>query len=54
MEKKKDPIVYNDLCLKCRKECKQLISTKLLTCPHFDRKEEQLEIKFPGFRKRKV
>lgn len=44
---------YNDLCEKCRKKCKQLKVIELLTCPNFDRKEEQLEINFSKVKKRK-
>jgi len=53
MEKQKNEILYNDLCMKCRNECKQLKEASLLTCPNFERKEEQLEIKFPGFYRKK-
>ncbi len=49
--KKKEFIEYNDLCLKCKKKCKQLKTLALLTCPNFDRKEEQLEIVFPKTRR---
>jgi hypothetical protein len=53
MNKKKEPIEYNDLCLKCKKKCKQLKTLELLTCPNFQRKEEQLEIVFPRYRRKK-
>lgn len=52
MKKKKDLTQYNDLCLKCKKKCKQLKTLALLTCPNFDRKEEQLEIVFPKTRRK--
>lgn len=51
--KKKELNEYNDLCLKCKKKCKQLKTLELLTCPNFQRKEEQLEIHFPKTRRRK-
>ena len=53
MKKKIDLNDYNDLCIKCKKKCKQLKTLELLTCPNFDRKEEQLEIKFPKKRRAK-
>lgn len=43
---------YNTLCLKCKKKCKQLKTLELLTCPNFQQKEEQLEIKFPRTRRK--
>ncbi len=52
-KKTKEIIVYNDLCLKCKHDCKQLKVTELLTCPNFEWKEEQLEIKFSSFKTRK-
>jgi len=48
-----DKPIYNDLCIKCKNTCKQLKVLELLTCPNFKRKEEQLEIVFPKFRRKK-
>jgi|GEM_PF-5606604 hypothetical protein len=43
---------YNKICIKCERDCKQLESVKLIHCPRFIAKIEQLEIKVPGFGKR--
>jgi hypothetical protein len=51
--KDKDKTEYNSLCLKCKKKCKQLKTLELLTCPNFQQKEEQLEIKFTGYSRKK-
>lgn len=53
MKKKIELCDYNDLCLICKKKCKQLKVLELLTCPNFVRKEEQLEIVFPKTRRKK-
>lgn len=47
MKKTKEIIEMNTLCEKCKNDCKQFKVIELLTCPNFEGKEEQLEIKFP-------
>lgn len=51
MKKNKDINEINELCQSCKSNCKQAKTIKLLTCPNFQRKEEQLEIKFPKQRR---
>ncbi|MBM4402787.1 MAG: hypothetical protein FJ042_00115 [Candidatus Cloacimonetes bacterium] len=38
------PEEINPICRRCRGKCKQPIYVQLLSCPHFDKKPEQLEI----------
>lgn len=42
----------NPLCIRCSRRCKQRKNQILLTCPKFKEKDKQLEIKFPGIKKR--
>jgi hypothetical protein len=46
------PKRYNRICEKCLRRCKQPRSVKLLSCPRFEVKPVQLEIKVPGLGKR--
>lgn len=48
----KDPPIYNRVCERCLRECKQKKDIKLLTCPRFKPKAVQLEIKVPGYGRR--
>ncbi len=45
MEQKNNKDI-NKLCAKCMKKCKQSAEVILLTCPNFEQRPEQLEIKF--------
>ena len=44
----KIPRSYNSICERCLRKCKQDKDVKLLSCPRFDPKPVQLEIKVPG------
>ena len=43
---KKEPQKYNKLCERCKKRCKQKIESKLLVCPKFAQKPQQLTFDF--------
>jgi hypothetical protein len=44
--------VYNSICEKCLRSCKQAPQVQVLGCPKFDPKPVQLEIKVPGLGRR--
>lgn len=46
------PKQYNHICEKCLRQCKQMQRVQLLSCPRFETKPVQLEIKVPGLGKR--
>jgi hypothetical protein len=50
----KDSPKINGICLKCQRKCKQPETAILLSCPRFDPKPVQLEIKVPGLGKRRA
>ena len=43
---KKDQIKFNKLCERCKKRCKQNADSKLLVCPKFVQKPQQLTFDF--------
>jgi len=49
---KEEPKRYNRICEKCLRRCKQPVSVSLISCPNFEARPVQLEIKVPGLGKR--
>ena len=53
MKDKKEIQKINKLCLKCSKKCKQSAEVTLFICPNYEYKEQQLELKFRYYKKKK-